>query len=137
MLKVQLLDEHGTTLGSFDSLRKAAQAIDTNHIKLSRYAKSIDVVYSDFLGVNLDIRVEGVTKLGKVIHPSAKIYESMTHNIDMQKESIYAISEDGYIFGQYVSMYAAAIAHSLTNFRQIRRYIGQNKLVKTGLGKFY
>ena len=61
----------------------------------------------------------------------------MTHNIDMQKESIYAISEDGYIFGQYVSMYAAAIAHSLTNFRQIRLYIGQNKLVKTGLGKFY
>ena len=98
MLKVQLLDEHGTTLGSFDSLRKAAQAIDTNHMKLSRYAKSIDVVYSDFLGVNLDIRVEGVTKLGKVIHPSAKIYESMTHNIDMQKESIYAISEDGSIF---------------------------------------
>jgi len=25
----------------------------------------------------------------------------------------------------------------LTNHRQIRRYIGQSKLVKTGLGKFY
>lgn len=104
MLKVQLLDEHGTTLGSFDSLRKAAEAIHTNHMKLSRYAKSTDVVYSEFLGINLDIRVEGFSKVGKVIHPSAKVHTPMYHNIDMQEETIYAISEDGSIFGEYVSM---------------------------------
>lgn len=73
-------------------------------MKLSRYAKSTDVVYSEYLGINIDIHVEGFIKLGKVIHPSAKIYDSVTHNIEMQEETIYALNEDGSIFGQYGSL---------------------------------
>ena len=45
-LKVQIKDIEGKPLASFSSLREAGKALDTNHVKLSRYAKSADCVYS-------------------------------------------------------------------------------------------
>jgi hypothetical protein len=70
-MKVQILDLEGTPLGSFGSLRKAAEAMQTNHMKLSRYAKSTDTVFIDYLGIEVEVYSKGLIKEGNVVHPSA------------------------------------------------------------------
>jgi len=104
-LKVQVLDVDNNILGSFQSLRKAADALQTNHIKLSRYAKSADSVYIDYLDIKVNISVDGFTKEGAVVHPSAKSHAPLVHNLELPAGRICAISSDlRTLFGDYQSV---------------------------------
>ena len=141
-LKVYITDLDHNTLGSFKSLRSAAEALHTNHIKLSRYAKSISTVFIDYLGIEVNIDVDNVTKDGPVVHPNAKGHAALVHELQLPKGRITAITADlKAVFGDYPTVWAAAAVHftseSSVIYRRISRYVGQSKLVKTDLGSFY
>lgn len=136
-MKVQLLDLEGSPLGSFDSLRKAALATETNHMKLSRYAKSIDTVFIEYLGIEVEVFCKGFVKEGRVIHPSAKIHPPLSHDLVLSPGKICVIDQKiSKVIHTYSTMYEAASALEI-RFIEIKRYIGTNYLVPTPKGSFY
>jgi hypothetical protein len=136
-LKVQILDVNGNPLGSFGSLGKASTALNTNHMKLSRYAKSIDTVFIDYLGIEIDIHCQGFEKQGSVIHPSAKVHPPLSHDLQLPQGKVSVLSKDlSTIIGSYATMYAAATAFGIRPI-EVRRYIGTTYLVPTIKGSFY
>lgn len=136
-MKVQLLNIEGAPLGSFDSIRKAALAIDTNHQLLSRYSKSTDYVFNDYLDIEVDVHVRGVDKEGHVVHPGAKIHPPLVHDLTLSSGMISVLDSNlTTIVGSYVSMYAAAKWAGIRPI-EIKRYIGTNYCVPTSLGSFY
>jgi len=136
-LKVQISDIYHNPLGSFNSLKSAAEALLTNHLKLSRYAKLIDSVYVDYLGIEANVKVNGFTKGGHVIHPSSKVYPSLEHDLLLPAGRICVITPDlKTVYGVYISVWAAVFACQVADYRRIARYVGMSKLIKTSLGFF-
>lgn len=106
---MQLLDLEENPLGSFTSLREAADAVDTNHMLLSRYAKSTDTVFLDFLVIKVDIYCQGFTKEGHVIHPASKVYAPLVHDIILPEDVICVLdSSITRVLATYSSMYVAS-----------------------------
>lgn len=137
-LPVQIYDMDSNPLGSFKSLRSAAQELRTSHQLLSRYAKSVSHWHSPHLDIDINIEIKGIDKEGTVVHPSVNSHPTLVHNLELVEDRIYAISTDlKAIFGDYPSVYAAAAAHQVVDYKRINRYIGMKKLTKTNLGTFY
>jgi hypothetical protein len=136
-LKVQIKDIEGKPLASFSSLREAGKALDTNHIKLSRYAKSVDCVYIDYLGIKVVVECAGFSKSGKVVHATAKVHSPLVHSLPLKDGLICAISPDfSKILGTFVSISEAARELGIDR-KKIVRYIGTNFLIENKEQKFY
>jgi hypothetical protein len=136
-LKVQITDIEGKPLASFSSLREAAKALDTNHIKLSRYAKSVDCVYIDYLGIKVNVECVGFVKYGKVVHATTKAHPPLAHSLSLKDGLIYAINKDlSQILKTFSSIYGAAKELGIDR-KKIVRYIGTDFLIENKDQKFY
>lgn len=134
---MQLLDLEENPLGSFTSLREAADAVDTNHMLLSRYAKSTDTVFLDFLGIKVDIYCQGFTKEGHVIHPASKVYAPLVHDIILPEDVICVLDSSlTRVLATYSSMYVASQTLGIDR-KKIRRYIGTQYLLNAPWGSVY
>ena len=137
-LPVQIYDMNSNPLGSFKSLRSAARELHTSHQLLSRYAKSVSHWHSPYLDIEIHIEIKGTDKEGTVVHPTSNSHPALVHNLELVENRIYAITADlKTIFGNYPSVYAAAAAHQVVDYKRINRYVGMKKLIKTNLGTFY
>ena len=110
-----------------------------DHIKLSRYAKSVDCVFIDYLGIKVVVECAGFSKSGKVVHAGAKVHSPLVHSLPLKDGLICAISPDlSKILGTFVSISEAAreldidrkkiplpsTSFTGTGTRELVRYIG-------------
>jgi hypothetical protein len=90
------------------------------------------------LDIEIHIEIKGTDKEGTVVHPTSNSHPALVHNLELVEDRVYAITADlKTIFGNYPSVYAAAAAHQVVDYKRINRYVGMKKLIKTNLGTFY
>lgn len=89
------------------------------------------------LGIDVDVHVKGFDKEGHVIHPGAKVYPRLVHDLSLSFNKVSVLDSSlTTILGSYPTMYAAAKWAKIRQI-EVRRYIGTKYLVPTSEGKFY